>query len=561
MPHDLFSFKPASEVKSIFDEKIAEIEEYLEICRICDKSRKDCPSCFIWQELNKCYRRADPSSFHDNSVTDFEKRGGDVSESESKRYQKFFAKIVKNSIEGLSKFQDIDASYINPSPEIVKKDSWREVLKLDSKKRRKISRKRIKNFERSPKRFLTISRESGAKHIQRKVTVYDLVDGFDEIDCRIVMLMSEDYHQAEIARILGKSRQVVSYRVKKILRTGLVKVLKLGKFIHYKPSADLLNLIHSKLNEIRNKNKNKVNKGLGRVEKSEPNLFNQKQAEKLSDVHHITATVKVFVDAKALRLKCQNCPKFSEIKKCRTKCSCKGARYVRMKNWDFHAVRYKGYEISAHNGKSLTVSVKGIRVLVDWRSSQKPSEQVYYKAKDVVRDILEAYFDRFFSQTGINVRIDWSSFRIRGTHLVLEENEELVKSIQKECNSQTVALKGEMADTFVDESYDKVSHSHVEAYVKNLAALDYYHDLLNGRIHEKLSKLEASLAIQESAHVCGGNARVTDLVRKLGHKLEEMHKKLEYYAEQTKLLTSLKNELSDVKSLLSDIKTALLVMS
>jgi len=146
MPHDLFSFKPASEVKSIFDEKIAEIEEYLEICRICDKSRKDCPSCFIWQELNKCYRRADPSSFHDNSVTDFEKRSGDVSESESKRYQKFFAKIVKSPLEGLSKFQDIDASYINPSPEIVKKEGWREVLKLDSEKRRKISRKRIKKI-------------------------------------------------------------------------------------------------------------------------------------------------------------------------------------------------------------------------------------------------------------------------------------------------------------------------------------------------------------------------------------------------------------------------------
>jgi len=163
MPHDLFSFKPASEVKSIFDEKIAEVEEYLEICRICDKSRKDCPSCFIWQELNRCYRRADLPSFHDNSVKDFEKRGGDVSESECRQSQKFFAKIVKNSLEGLSKFQDINASYISPSPEIVKKDSWREVLKLDSKKRRKISRKRIKNFERSPKRFLTISK--GAKHI------------------------------------------------------------------------------------------------------------------------------------------------------------------------------------------------------------------------------------------------------------------------------------------------------------------------------------------------------------------------------------------------------------
>ena len=35
------------------------------------------------------------------------------------------------------------------------------------------------------------------------------------------------------------------------------------------------------------------------------------------------------------------------------------------------------------------------------------------------------------NQTKINVRVDWNSFKVKRTHLVLEENEDLVKSTQE----------------------------------------------------------------------------------------------------------------------------------
>lgn len=488
MSSNLFSFKPASEVKkTIFDtnREIAEIEDLLEICRICDKDKRECPSCFIWQELH-----------NKNCVMESASEQIPTVSRQSKASQKFFDNIVKKSLGRLSKSSAVDTPYINISPEIVKKDDWRNALNPDSDGHKKISKKKIKTFERSSKSLLTIGKVPKSSTVQRKVTSYTDLEKLDELDCKIITLMNEDHHQAEIARILGKSRQVISYRVKKILKTGLVKVLRSGKFIYYKPSSDLLSFAYSKLNEIEKENKTSKNKILGRVETAQPNRPNQPKqpAKLLSDVHHITATVKVYVDnVKALRLKCQNCPKFREGHNC----SCKGARYVRMNNWDFHAVTFNGYEISANNGKEITVTVRGVKVLVDFRNPLPPSEQLRLKVKDTVRSLLEKYFDRFWKHTGITVRINWddpSTLRIKGVHLILEENQDKVHSIQESLDTQTVKITGDIADVVVDESPDDdgTPQPHIEAHVKDLQALDYYHDLLNGKIHEKLSQLDSS---------------------------------------------------------------------
>ncbi|WP_290597498.1 MULTISPECIES: helix-turn-helix domain-containing protein [unclassified Archaeoglobus] len=555
MSSDLFSFKPASEVKkTIFDtnREIAEIEDLLEICRICDKDKRGCRSCFIWQELHN--KNCVMGSANEQVLT--VSRQSEVS-------QKFFDNIVKKPLGRLSKSSAVDISYINISPEIVKKDDWRNALNPDFDGHKKISKRKIKTSERSSKGILTIGKVPRGSTVQRKVTSYTDLEKLDEFDCKIITLMNEDHHQAEIARILGKSRQVISYRVKKILKTGLVKVLRFGKFIYYKPSSDLLNLAYSKLNEIEKENKNTKNKALGRAEGAEPNRPNQpKQPAKfLSDVHHITATVKVNVsNAKALRLKCQNCPKFREGHNCK----CKGARYVRMNNWDFHAVNFNGYEISVNNGREITVTVRGVKVLVDFRNtSVPPSDQIKLKVKDTVRSLLEKYFDRFWKNTGIEVMIDWddpSTLRIKGVHLVLEENEKRVHNIQKTLDTQTAKVTGDIADVVVDESPDDDGspQPHIEAHVKDLQALDYYHDLLNGKIHEKLSQLEAALApAQKAASIYGGtpvSTEVADLIRRLDEEFRDLLKKQDQYTKQSSLL---KREISEIKALMLDVKKVL----
>ena len=44
--------------KSVLDlnREIAEVEDWLEICRTCEKDKRFCRKCFVWQELhNKNY--------------------------------------------------------------------------------------------------------------------------------------------------------------------------------------------------------------------------------------------------------------------------------------------------------------------------------------------------------------------------------------------------------------------------------------------------------------------------------------------------------------------------
>ncbi|WP_456469657.1 hypothetical protein [Archaeoglobus sp.] len=367
------------------------------------------------------------------------------------------------------------------------------------------------------------------KYTQPTFSTYDTIESFDDLDWKIIIQMADQQHLSAIARTLGVSKLKIWYRVKKILQTGLVKEVQYRNKKYYRVYHEILNLACNKINGMDLVNNNNKNKILGRVEGAQPNRPNQPKQPPvtLSDVHHVTATVKVRpLNTSAVRLACQNCPKFREG----VNCKCKKGRYIRMNNWDFHAIRYRTYEITAHNGKEITVSVRGIRVLIDWTSSEKPSDQVYYKAKDIARSLIDDYFNKRFPY---DVEIDWdNSFRVKGVHLVLEENEERVKNIQNECKSQTVTKKGDAADVVVDESPDDDGNPqpHVEAHIKDLRVLDYYSDLLNGRIHKELANLRAiamaGLSVQN----------FEDMVRSLEQNLESRLNRLEEDIREIKSL-------------------------
>ncbi|MFO7966081.1 MAG: hypothetical protein R6U44_00585 [Archaeoglobaceae archaeon] len=485
-------------------------EQLRDICSICDKPTSECRSCNLYNNNLK------------NFEDDVRPSLGDVR--------------VKNR------------AYINEEPKEVRSPDKSKNSTNKKKNSEKIFGEDNNISESGVRTSRGLGSSSKRAGKQAHLSSYQLND----VDVRILDLLSKNHYPAQVGRIIGLDRRRISERVNKLFKMELIAA-KTSYPKYYRVAKEALGIIKDRIKSINESHKSVLGGGESSENSQPETSVGPPEVHNLSfkfpfEVHPDSRTSPVSssgegglvtgnsedvqgrVDstpqsevsqAQSQTLgqpmfACANCNKWRNRGN-KKKCRCRKGRWTKMNNWYYFSTYFRGYEVSSNPS---TIVVRGVKVY--GYDAKKMFADGLVKAQQVVAELLRDYS----KTTGLDYVVYYSCYRLAGKpHWVVNSGiSEVVRSMFGG-NVDVHAGEGDVLRCDASPDEGGYPQSHAEVVTQDQEKAEHFLDLFTGNYQQKLSRLQGKV---ESLEVnAAGGLSIENLKEVLGSYVRNLEERID----------------------------------